>query len=525
MPRYIALEWDTSQARVAVARVGGREVVVEDAFTVEIAPRTPETAADEIDVGQWLASELSARKLTSLDALVTIGRGDVELRMLTLPPAPDDELPELVRFQAQSHFSALGDDWALDFLPVSGDQHQQRHVLAAGMSPLAMTRIGQACESAQLRPRRFVLGSCAAASLLHRESGQAAGVRLTVDLLPVGSDLTVLMDGAVVFMRSVRLPGERNSAEHAEALAGEIRRTMTAAHNHLSNRRVEEVILFGVPAHDEPVRSGLQHAIDLPVRLCDPFDCVPLGEKLRVQRPDPSGFAPLLGALLDEAGERRHAIDFLHPRKKPQPPSRRRLVIGVAAAVAAIVLVIAGIVGWQILGQESEITSLEKQSAALDERVAVAKANAAKVDKIDNWARNEVIWIRVLAELSQRFPEPEAARVSRFVAGTRREGGGELVLDGLVDSQNTIADLENAIRDDVHRVIGSGGQYDDADADYPWRFKERILLNVLDPIDRPETVLAAPASGADESQSPSPPPPTSPSTEVEDAASSRRPKP
>jgi Tfp pilus assembly PilM family ATPase len=495
MPKYIALEWDLFEARIAVARFSGREVQIEDAFTVPVAPRESDSTFADLDVGGLLASALASRKLGGGDALVTIGRGHVELRVLTLPPAPDDELPDLVRFQAQGHFSALGDDWSLDFLPVSGRENEQRHVLAAGMSPRAIAQIQQACETAQLRPRKLILRSCAAASLLSRR-GPSAGIRLIVDLPAVDADLTVLMDGAVVFMRSVRLPGDKGSDEYAEALAGEIRRTTAAAHNQLGGRRVEEVVLFGVAAKDEPLRAGLQASIGLPVQVCDPFEQLSVSPALRSRLPDPRGFAPLLGALLDEADERPHAIDFLHPRKRAEPPSRRRLVIGVAAALAAVMLILAATIVWQLAGLESDIRTLQQRSAELDPAVETAKKQVADVDAIDAWASGEVLWIDALAELSQRFPDAEAAIVSRFVAGTRRDGGGEIVLDCGADEQDTIADLENSLRDAAHRVTGSGGQFDDRDAAYPWRFKERIVLSAADPVERPAPVEAVVATDA-----------------------------
>jgi len=37
----------------------------------------------------------------------------------------------------------------------------------------------------------------------------------------------------------------------------------------------------------------------------------------------PERFAPLLGMVLDEGASRRHAIDFLHPRRQAAPPGLR----------------------------------------------------------------------------------------------------------------------------------------------------------------------------------------------------------
>lgn len=487
MARYLALEWDSCEARVVVARSGVGEPQIEQVFTVSVAAPEMEKTLSEVDIGERIAKEISSRKLAGLDALVAIGRGNVELRMLTIPPAPEDELPELVRFQAQSHFSALGDDWSLDFLPVTGNENEQRHVLAAGISPQAIKQIQAACETAQLRPRKLLLRSCAAASLLKRHlDGRSADTQLMVDLLTVEADLTVLMDGEAVFMRTVRLPGKEGSDETAQALAGEIRRTMAAAHSLLGERRIENVVLFGTDSMYATLREALQQSINLPVQLCDPFDQVTLPRKLKSQCPDPGGFAPLLGALLDEEDERPHAIDFLHPRKKAEPPNRRQQAVSIVVAVAVLMLVVISLIWWKISSLDQQISIRKQDSADLDEAIKSANVRIDEVETIDAWARNEVIWLEQLAELSERFPKPEQAIVERFSSRTRREGGGEIVLDGFVDEHNTISELESSLRDAAHRVIGTGGQHEKPETAYPWQFKETLLLSPLDPLDRPK---------------------------------------
>ena len=48
-----------------------------------------------------------------------------------MPPAPDNELPDLIRFQAMREFGAMQSDWPLDFIPLDSDPEQPRSVLAA----------------------------------------------------------------------------------------------------------------------------------------------------------------------------------------------------------------------------------------------------------------------------------------------------------------------------------------------------------------------------------------------------------
>src|SRR5688572_17709621 len=100
MARLLALEWGLREARVVVARTQGGGIVVEHAFAVDFGPRDAgQTVSDEA-IADKLAKALAARGLGRIETLVAVGRASIELRQLTLPPSPLDELPDLVRFQA-----------------------------------------------------------------------------------------------------------------------------------------------------------------------------------------------------------------------------------------------------------------------------------------------------------------------------------------------------------------------------------------------------------------------------------------
>src|SRR5687767_2904296 len=100
MAKHLALEWDSRQARVAVASTRGTQLVLEQAFCV---PLLAGDAADETAerVGEKIGAALAARRIPRLDTMVAVGRASIELKQLQLPPAPDEDLPDLVRFQAQ----------------------------------------------------------------------------------------------------------------------------------------------------------------------------------------------------------------------------------------------------------------------------------------------------------------------------------------------------------------------------------------------------------------------------------------
>ena len=264
MSRLLVLEWDGREARAVVARGRGADVVVEQAFSVGLDPRDPGQTAADVNAGERIAAALAAWHVDRIETIVAVGRANIELQLLSLPPAPDEELPDLVRFEATREFTTLGEEWPLDFFEVDKSP-EGRRVLAAAISPDLVRQISSTCEVAGLRPHRLILRPCAAASLLQRRDDGGRQVRLMVDLLTDEADLTVLVDGVVVFMRTVRLPGESDSPEQLGALVGEIRRTMAAAQNQLGGRRVDQVVLCSDGQEHVALKSRIEEGLSLPV--------------------------------------------------------------------------------------------------------------------------------------------------------------------------------------------------------------------------------------------------------------------
>ncbi len=484
MANILALEWDNHEARIAVARRRGNDALIEHAFTVDLAAPSAGQSLADADVGQRIAAALAMRHIGRCDTLVAVGRSDIELRLLSLPQAPDAELPEMVRFQAQRQFTTLGDDWPLDFFPIDGGLDATRSVLAAAISPDLVEQIHQHCQAAQLRLRRLVLRPCAAASLVLRqhEGRDNNQVRLLVDVLIDEADLTVTVDQTVVFMRTVRLPGQLHSAEQTQTLVAEIRRTVAAAQNQLGGQAVEQLVLFGPDEEFAELRSQIEEKLQLPSTGFDPFRGLSPASELRGNLPShPGRFAPLLGMLVDECTGRRHAIDFLDPRRKPPPPSRTRLYVAAAAVAASVVLAVVGLIRMKLNGLEASRQQRQNELAVLEKEIKTAERSIFVAERVDRWAAADITWLDELHRLATRLPPSRNVRLGRLQIDASSATGGKMRLQGYVDGPGTISKLEGELRDATHHVFGDGGRRDSDDPDYPWQFDTTVTIDAIDP--------------------------------------------
>jgi len=492
MPRLIALEWDAQEARVVIARSRAGGVAVEHALAIPL-PSREGGAASEADVGPALAKALAEYGVGRTEAQVAVGRSSIELKFLSTPPAPPEELPDLVRFQALRQFTSLGEDWPLDYVPLAANADGGSNVLAAAISPELVAQIRQTTAACNLNLTRLVLRPFAAASLIKKEAADGK-CRMVVDLLRDDADLTVLIGEQVIFPRTVRLPATGEAEVLARALVGEGRRTIIAAQNQLGGRRVEEVVIFGDGLHHSAIKQLLEKELSLPVKLVDPFESIEWADGSRGRKPEfPGTFAPLLGMLLAEASGAGHSIDFLHPRKRPPAPNQNRVLMIAGGAIAAVVLLGLGTIWWQLRSLDSRIGTLQTQrnkQEKLAKQGAKPRENAAKLDR---FMASDVTWLDELRLVSEKFPAPGAALVEDYSANYDPKGGGKVTVAGFVDQEGRIRELEGKIRDPGHAISGSGAQFDpEAAGSLKWRFKETVTVRPKDEDGVP--VAAAPAS-------------------------------
>src|SRR4051794_24538155 len=202
MSRFVALEWDAKEARIAIGRKRTGGVTVEKAVAVPL-PLREEGSTAEPDVGALLTRALSEQGVARCEALVAVGRANIELRFLSTPPVPAEELPDIVRFQAMRQFTTLGEDWPLDFVPLTPNADGGMNVLAAAIDPSLLGQIKKDCAAASITVGRLVLRPFAAASLIKDQLADDK-CRMIVDLLRDDADLTVLIGSQVIFPRTDR---------------------------------------------------------------------------------------------------------------------------------------------------------------------------------------------------------------------------------------------------------------------------------------------------------------------------------
>ncbi len=472
MSNLVALEWDAREARICIGRTHGSGVAVEQAFALSLKE-------DESSPTAQIVEALKQRGVSKSEALVAIGRSSIELRQMQMPPCPDDELVDMVRFQAMRQFTGITDAWPLDFVPLHRlNDDEAVHVLAAAINPEVIDPVEELCRDADLSLTKILLRPFAAASLMKPATSESQ-CRALVDMLADEADLTVLVGDDVVFVRTVRLPATNDMAVRANALMGEIRRTIPAARNQAGGREVESVTLCGDHAELGPLEEIIKSKMGKAVEFLDPFSAVGARGELASHPPEnPGRYASLIGAMNAHAGRSTVGIDFANPRKRPTPKSKkgRYAFVGALAAVAVALVCFIGWFELHRLGKElAKLEETFDQNEKQTERMREATEHAIAVKNLVG--AKDIDWLQQLRDFSDSLPDPDLVLISNLTMSPNpKDPGGKMSVRGFIDDSSTIDELRRRW-DAPGRQVDAGPVVTDRQYDkFPYRITEALYV-------------------------------------------------
>lgn len=464
MPKKIALDYDESELRIVVANCNGSRVSVTAAEVIPIG--------ESDSVSQKLRGYITDNGLQKTDTLVAIGRGKAELRELQLPPVPDDELPDMVRFQAIQNFASASERAIVDFL-VTNRASDSTTLIAAAVSPADLDRVKELCSTSELPTKRITLRPLSAASLYLRQC-KPPQICALIDLLSDDAEIVIARNGKVIFVRTVRLPSE--DEHRSGAIASELHRTMIACGE---TSTPDRIVVWGTDAVHADDISAIRDTIGCDdVQAVNPFDLVDL-QSGRDSLPDHVGrLAPLVGLLATDETAPETLIDFLNPRQRAEEePDRVRRIMMVAAPLAAIFL-IGFFVYRQFADWDRKIAMAADEVNLMLKPSETAEQSIARTEAIDKFLDSDVNWLDEIRRLAEKSPPSEELIVNSITAiANTKSGGGTLRVSGSVTDPGILDVMEQTLRDEAHSVVGKGSQEQKGNDSYRWTFSESVMVS------------------------------------------------
>ncbi len=481
MANRVILEIDQQQVRALSARMVGPRVHVTHAVRLPIAADQSWTA-----VADACAREMAKHHFGRGDADVIVNRRSVEMRDIKVPPAPDDELPDLLRFVAKNEFATVTDQWQLDFVPLSDDSSVGRTVIAAALSPQWRANIELLCERCGLKLRRILLRPFLDTLIVAEHRLLSDGVNLLVHRVAETVDLTLTQQGRVLLSRSVLLAGH-DEGELERETAQEIRRTVLTAPRVGEGRAVDRVLLIGPEASVTRVRELLGDWTGSELVACDPLDdhAFQLSREF-TQLERPEQFAAHFGALQSLSSARVPQIDFANPRRRKEKKIDKRRV-ALYASLAAIVIVGAGLLIWQTLSsQQSAIAQLQKEydtlrQENLGDRIRPGVDDLiGEVQLVDQWMAGKIDWTAQLLDISRRLLTADQTILDSFTGLVLRNQELKISISGQLDTNESGFQIQKQLSDPPYRIAPGKLAQDSKLPEYPFSYGLDLFAELSD---------------------------------------------
>ncbi|WP_166827058.1 hypothetical protein [Thalassoroseus pseudoceratinae] len=483
MADILAIGWDERRLIVLDADSTKQGVAVRRSFELEW-PEDIAPSEQPNEAGRWLKESFEKLGLAGRTVVLGLPRSDYVTRRLEVPDAPDEELPNLVRFQAAAKTATSLDQLRLDFLPIAKIGEQASRDVLLFTIPRgrldALSRLFAASELTVSGIAPAVVGLSEMVAHAQVETQSPETVVLAVSVHQHGGEAAVLYRGHLLLTHAFRLSEGENSVS---VVVPEIRRALVTLRSHWPTLQVERTWLNTDTSYEE-LQAALANAVRTDVLRLEPSRVPSVSLDASVQDSFSSHMLSPLGLLLQKNRCLADTLDFLHPRqpRARRDPKRTRML-----AIAAGVVVVFGI-GYFLRSNavsrlDEQIQTVAAQIDEADDFIDDREESLTSAADVDAWLVKSVRPLERFAEFETASPGRDRVVVQTWQA-TAEPRGARAQISGVALAK------EDSDRRDLLRELAAQG-YDvhatrvEDSEEGGYRF--RVPLDMERPLDGPPT--------------------------------------
>ncbi len=440
-----------------------------------------ESEKGTVTPGQALRKAVQEMGLGKSDAVVIASREIVEIRTLSVPNVDANELPDIIRFQAQRQMANMGETWPLDYILLPSAGLENKVALAGAISPAHLAEIESAVVASGMQLSRVVLRPLEIARFALTVDSTATmkeGASVIVCLTDNQADLLLLNSGAVVQLRSTRLPTD--GLQIANTIVGEIKRSLVAAASQLNGVTLSSALLIAPAELAGKVESAVATAVGCNVAVIDPLVMLPSSYEgaESLTHESANRLAAIAGVLGSPQPDKRTLIDFKNPKKRaPTEVNYTRYLL--ACAAAGLLLLAVGTWWYSTIGAlNQELADLRQELIDNKAQGDVAIKQIAEFNEVKKVLDGSPNWLDELELIALNMPSTEKIYIHDPTFSVGQNGDGMIKTKVYGKSTEVISEFEEMLRsNDRYRVNSAGLSKLNTGAPYPWETTMSISFN------------------------------------------------
>ncbi len=475
MTRAVVIQLAPQEIRAVVARAEHSGMQVEGVIAVQIE------GADIAAAAKKFAAELEVHQPNKAEMLMAIPSAAIKWQYVSLPPCPPEDLPALVTLQLDLEPSRDDEAIGYDFLPFVGSEDRPQRVLGMMLRVAELARVRNFSRIAGLKAEHLVPLAVGWAELGKQLDPATQTTQVLVAIQGKEATIWAMVAGEMALIRQVTLVEELDSGKAAAGVTAQLRRTMLSLSQEGILADEAEILALGEPIAAlqglaDELRGQFTHSVrtlSLPPEVSLPESATAIRAEL----------LPLLGIAWQAVQGQPPVLDFLHPRKPPEPKSNRRTLV--LAGVAAGLL--AAMIGWQMYANLNEplwtTEKLQDELYTINQELEPLQAEERDAARIREWLDASPNLLTELAALGEdwrpeTFDSKDFAIANDGVLKRVDLTNRRLILTGNVASAAAVQPLENRLRDTGHRVRREQSDPTTDGGQYPWQVQ--IVVDVVD---------------------------------------------
>lgn len=425
--------------------------------------------------------------ISTSKVVLLIPREAIVTRQLDLPDVPDDELPELVRFQAAVRSATPVETLSLDFVTLPPGLHPRRRVLAFTHDRMRIIEWQRALQIEGMELAGVLVSPIALAEFADRTRTVADDrTRLLVSQRGNRVELSLVDSRTVVFSHGTRL-FEGTGSTHVQPLQAELMRSVVSLGQLHPGVEIGQVTYVPEGEPDEAVLGLLEQRF--PDQVTTLRGTRMLSEAAHLAG-NPS--AALVGAALSFGTPHVQRLDLVNPRRPaPKPDTlRQKLIYGGTAA--SLVLIFSLAMWWRaVWARDAEIETLTDKVATLATNLEKGKPQLAEAKAVDKWLTSVAPPIQSLVAFQQTLPGTDRLYFSDLkLEPDPKAGRPRITGTAHARTRDDKESFEQGLRDRGYDVQPRVAADSRKDPDYPVAF----TLDIGMPAPPPKNARAASAT-------------------------------
>jgi len=394
-----------TERSITAAEIGlvhGRPAVL---HTAEFPMPEGDIARDPALLGKALRQFLKQNHFSCSRCVIGLGTRSLAAREKSLPSTAADLVAGALSLAAEREFASDPKELALDYTkPVASGQGQSVLLVAA-----PRRNVDHLLATAEAAGLTVTAMTSSAMALASATGGPAFSRRLNLYLSPGGAELCVQSGGGFYLLRSLPLAppvvtGVSPQENWLSDLAGELRRVLSLLPGGPTAPQAAELVVWNAAGLSAEALAALGEGLSLEVRLCAYPADLGIAEAPAAPASESAAATALAVRGLLGNGQNGLAVDFLHSRLTP----RKKLALGKkvvwGAGLAAVVVIVIGVLLLDWRNQEQEVEDLAGQLRDMKTNVAAAKDVVDKTAFARGWYDRRPRFLDCMRELTLAFP-------------------------------------------------------------------------------------------------------------------------